>query len=80
MKHDPEGNSTIDADVPNTPESNTPALEYASGEPIAQGPMDVGEARPAKTVTRSPLENLPESISVTQSAERSNRQFQGGGD
>jgi hypothetical protein len=79
MKHDPEGSSLTADDVPNTPESNTPELEYAAGEPAAQGPMDVGEARPAQTNSYSPLENLPESISVAQSAERSNRQFQGGG-
>jgi hypothetical protein len=52
---------------PNTPESNTPDPEYT---PEREGPMDI-ELR--DTPTLSIIEKLPQTLSVSELAERSRR-------
>jgi hypothetical protein len=63
---------------PDTPESNTPPPEYAGGSPRGGETMDIPE-NPSTVAPRSPLENLPESISVAEIARKSDKLFQGGG-
>lgn len=73
----PGGAPTGDEGEPNTPEQNLPSLEYEGGPPLPErGPF---ARNPQPATTASPLESLPESMSVAETAAWGEAHFKSGG-
>jgi hypothetical protein len=62
---------TTDVEGPNTPESNLPEPEYSEGDAA-------GLSETAITAPRSPLERLPESVSLSELTRQGEKYGRGG--